>query len=70
VRWKFNGDYVEEGGSRGFSFEGTNLHIASFKHKRKGESNEVQITEMLKVALSIKTLIVNPLFYPVSSLFP
>ena len=40
VRWKFNGDFVKEGGSRGFSFNGTNLHIASFKHKRKQESNE------------------------------
>lgn len=40
VRWKFNGDFVEEGGLRGFSFIGTNLHIESFKHKRKQESNE------------------------------
>lgn len=40
VRWKFNGDYVKEGGLKGFSFNGTNLHIASFKHKRKQETNE------------------------------
>lgn len=38
VGWKFNGHFVK-GGSRGFSFEGTNLHIASFKHKGKTESN-------------------------------
>ncbi|XP_071175632.1 interference hedgehog-like isoform X2 [Mytilus edulis] len=40
VRWKFNGDTVKEGGSKGFSIVGTNLHIANFKHKRKQDSNE------------------------------
>lgn len=40
VRWKFNGDSVKEGGSKGFSIVGTNLHIANFKHKRKQDSNE------------------------------
>ena len=40
VRWKFNGDYVVEGDSRGFSFNQTDLHIAKFRHKPKSESNE------------------------------